>query len=403
MRLSLRHDDGFSVIELLNVVLIVGILSTIAIPNLLNVRNKAYDTKAFTSLRNAAQATARVQRDAGKFPPTAEQTLQAIQDEERGLRFEDRTPSLVNQATGPMHVTVERAADNLVTICNKSESERYFCYRTDEDGLLLKGDPTTGKISASVSDAIKNVPPFSLVFTEDAQAYGNKDEGSPYVSRSTGATEWDARCVLRRRVEGYVPQDIDNDGVTDTYLTDNCGSGRLGWIGSPLNISITPAVTPEVEEPIELPPNPEGATEVVVCHFTGDTDPNNDIPDYHSIVINQEDLEGHLGHHDYIGACAETPDPVGTDPDLNPTPIPAPEPAPAEPSEPKKVVICHFTSSKKNPFVTLEVSRSAYDTHVSHHGDHLGPCTGDEVPPKAGSSSGTKGTLPPDPTATPTP
>jgi hypothetical protein len=41
---------------------------------------------------------------------------------------------------------------------------------------------------------------------------------------------------------------------------------------------------------------------------------------------------------------------------------------------PKKVTICHKTGSKKNPFVTIRVSRNALKAHM-RHGDAMGPCS----------------------------
>jgi hypothetical protein len=40
----------------------------------------------------------------------------------------------------------------------------------------------------------------------------------------------------------------------------------------------------------------------------------------------------------------------------------------------EKVTICHRTHSKKNPFVTIRVSRNALKAH-QRHGDTIGPCS----------------------------
>lgn len=39
------------------------------------------------------------------------------------------------------------------------------------------------------------------------------------------------------------------------------------------------------------------------------------------------------------------------------------------PSSDKKVTLCHFTGSATNPFNVNEVSLSALDSHLGHHGD----------------------------------
>ena len=68
IRESLNKDEGFTLVELMVVVLIIAILIAIAIPTFLGARERAQDRAAQSNLRNALTAAKVFYTDGEQFP-----------------------------------------------------------------------------------------------------------------------------------------------------------------------------------------------------------------------------------------------------------------------------------------------------------------------------------------------
>jgi type IV pilus assembly protein PilA len=96
-------DDGFTLIELMVVVLIIAILLAIAIPTFLGAQNKAKDRSAQSSLRNALTAAKTIYADTADYTDADTTALAAV---EPSLTFNANNAA----STGAKIVSIETTA-----------------------------------------------------------------------------------------------------------------------------------------------------------------------------------------------------------------------------------------------------------------------------------------------------
>lgn len=144
-KLRARRDGdegGFTLIELMVVVLIIAILIAIAIPTFLGARQRAQDKASQSSLRNALTAAKTIYTDNEDYTKA---TTAALLATEPSLTFEAGTQA----STGPKDVSVATANDHQIVLASLSKSGKCFWMQDDTQGNGSSFNTGTGTCTAA--------------------------------------------------------------------------------------------------------------------------------------------------------------------------------------------------------------------------------------------------------------
>ena len=131
-RLAARNNGdrqgGFTLIELMVVVMIIAILIGIAIPAFLGARGRAQDAAAKSNIRNALSSATAVFSDNQAYFDTAEMVT-ALTNEEPSLSFVPDTTDSLAEKTVSVRVTQTASTNDKIYLAVLSKSNNCFFIR----------------------------------------------------------------------------------------------------------------------------------------------------------------------------------------------------------------------------------------------------------------------------------
>lgn len=152
LRRRREDEQGFTLIELMVVVLIIAILIAIAIPTFLGAQDRARDRGAQSDLRNALTAARTIATDYEGFFKTAqtcagnEVDASALADEEAALSYQD------SMDPSDQEIGVDVSADcTVLGLVRESASDTWFGLKASKTGSVTFCKDTVAEAYNSAS------------------------------------------------------------------------------------------------------------------------------------------------------------------------------------------------------------------------------------------------------------
>lgn len=124
----MKNEQGFSLIELLVVIAVIGLIASIAVPNLRKARQHAFSASAVQSVRTITTAEVLFERKFRKYGTLADLAPEGTLDPYLAVGLKGHYTFVITLAADEVHYTV-----NATPILDPAEMNHYFA---DESAVI---------------------------------------------------------------------------------------------------------------------------------------------------------------------------------------------------------------------------------------------------------------------------